>query len=79
MTHDGRPALCCSICELPILAAGDAVVVYPRQIPSGEMSRVSVAHPDFCRESAQIALENEFGPGLCMPLVEYENLLRTAP
>ena len=78
MTHDARPALCCSVCELPILDAHDAVVVYPRRIPSGELSRVSVAHLDFCRASAQEYLENEFGPGLCMPLVEYGDRLREA-
>lgn len=78
ITHDGRPALRCSICELPILAALDAVVVYARRIPSGELSPVTVAHLDFCRVSAQELLENELGPGLCMPLVEYGDRLREA-
>ena len=79
ITHDGRPALFCSTCLQQILAAKDAVVVYPRQIPPGEMSCVSVTHADFCRVSAQESMENEFGPGICMPLVEYGELLRKAP
>ena len=78
MTHDSQPALRCAVCELSIFTAADAVVVYPRELDAGSMTRVAITHPAYCQRRAQENMENRLGPGLTMTLTEYGNRLRRA-
>ena len=78
MTHDSQPALRCAICDLPIFAAMDAVVVYPRALAPGSMHSVSITHPAYCQTQAQEGMDTGVVPGLTMSLIEYGDRLRAA-
>ena len=77
ITHDLRPVLRCAICGQQIPRAGDASVVFPRRMASGNPEPVTITHSDYCRVRAQENMDTGSGPGLTMPLVEYSDKLTT--